>query len=60
MTLSKNGMAIIGRIPRERILTESDAPYNEKSDVRNVLIALGIMESEVHANFNRLVEGASL
>ena len=56
MTLSKNGRAIIERIPRERMLTESDAPYNEKSDIRKVLIALGIVESEVHANFKRLIE----
>ena len=56
MTLSKNGRAIIDRIPRERMLTESDAPYNEKSDIRKVLVALGITECEVHLNFKRLVE----
>jgi len=56
MTLSRNGRAIIDRIPRERILTESDAPYNEKSDIRKVLAALEITEGEIHVNFKRLVE----
>lgn len=56
MTLSKNGRAIIARIPRERMLTESDAPYNERSDIRKVLMALGITEGEVLVNFKRLVE----
>ena len=58
MTLSRNGRAIIARIPRERMLTESDAPYNEKSDIRKVLVALGITDGEVRVNFKRLVEGA--
>lgn len=55
MTLSKNGQAIIEKIPKERILTESDAPYNEKTDIRKALLRLGITEDEVYANFTRLM-----
>lgn len=55
MTLSKNGQAIIEKIPKERILTESDVPYNEKADIMKTLSRLRITEDEVHANFKRLV-----
>lgn len=37
MCVSKNGKAIIEKIPRERVLTETDAPYNERCDIENVL-----------------------
>lgn len=57
MTLSRNGRAIIERIPKDRMLTESDAPYNEKSDIRKVLIALGITENEVYTNLCQLMAG---
>lgn len=55
MTTSKNGQSVISRIPRERILTETDAPYNERCDIRRVLQVIGISEQDVYGNFKRLL-----
>ena len=57
MTLSKNGNTIIENIPRERLLTESDAPFNEKADIKNTLNRLKLAEDEVCANFKRITRG---
>lgn len=57
MCMSKNGRAIIEKIPRERVLTETDAPYNERTDIREVLKQLNMTEQEVYNNFNRLLDG---
>lgn len=57
MCMSKNGRAIIEKIPRERVLTETDAPYNERTDIREVLKQLNMTEQEVYNNFKRLLEG---
>ena len=55
MTLSKKGHSIIDVIPRNRILTESDAPYNEKSDIIKAMANLQITEAEVFRNFSELL-----
>ena len=55
MTISNNGSAIIKVIPRSRILTESDAPYNIKTNIKKTLINIGITEDEVKCNFNALI-----
>ena len=55
MCLSKNGRVIIEKIPRERILTETDAPYNKRTDIRVVLKQLNMTEQDVYKNFNRLL-----
>lgn len=55
MTISRNGRTIIEEIPRNRILTESDAPYNSKTDITNALINVGITKEEVNYNFNSLI-----
>ena len=57
MCLSKNGRAIIEKIPRERVLTETDAPYNERTDIREVLKQLNMTEQEIYNNFKRLLDG---
>lgn len=57
MCLSKNGRDIIEKVPRERVLTETDAPYNERTDIREVLKQLNMTEQEVYNNFKRLLEG---
>ena len=57
MCLSGNGKAIIERIPHDRILTETDAPYNERCDIKRVLKAMGITEQDVYGNFMRLLKG---
>ena len=40
MFLSEHGREIISRIPKERVLTESDAPYNRKSNISHAVICL--------------------
>lgn len=55
MTLSKNGRSIIDKIPRNRILTESDAPYNDKSDIKKAMANIQITDAEVYRNFRKLL-----
>lgn len=55
MCLSPNGHAIIEKIPHERILTETDAPFNKKCNIKNTLIYLKMTEQDVYDNFNRLL-----
>lgn len=57
MCLSKNGRAIIEKIPQDRLLTETDAPYNEKQDIKAVLSYLNLTEKEVYNNFRMLLKG---
>ena len=46
---------IIDMIPRNRILTESDAPYNEKSDIKKTMASIQITEAEVFRNSSELL-----
>lgn len=55
MCRSKNGQSIIGKIPREKILTETDAPYNNRTNIRMVLNQLNMSEVDIFFNFNRLL-----
>ena len=55
MTISKNGRTIIKEIPRSRILTESDAPFNNKVDIKEAQINMQITENEVKNNFMELL-----
>ena len=55
MCRSKNGQSIIGKIPREKILTETDAPYNNRTIIRMVLNQLNMSEVDIFYNFNRLL-----
>lgn len=57
MCLSKNGQSIVNSIPKDRILTETDAPYNEKTDIKAVLSYLNLTEKEVYNNFRMLLKG---
>lgn len=57
MCRSKNGRAILESIPKDRLLTETDAPYNERTDIREVLNQLNVTEQDVYNNFNRLLDG---
>lgn len=56
MCESKNGRAIIEKIPRERVLTETDAPYNERSNIRAVLDYMKMTEADVLHNFRGLLD----
>lgn len=55
MCLSKNGRAIIKKIPWERLLTETDAPYNERTNIRTVLDYMKMSETDVLQNFRGLL-----
>lgn len=57
MCRSKNGQAIIEKIPHDRILTETDAPYNERCDIKSVLSNISLSEDVVLSNFRRLING---
>lgn len=56
MCSSSNGLAIIRKIPRERLLTETDAPYNSLCDIKKVLGHLDMTEQDIYNNFNKLLE----
>ena len=55
MCLSKNGRAIIEKIPQDRLLTETDAPYNDKANIEAVLKHLNISEQVIFDNFKGLL-----
>ena len=56
MTLSEKGRRIISRMPLNRILTESDAPYNKKSDIISALNNLNIDNLVIYNNFKTLID----
>ena len=63
MCLSKNGRSIIEKIPQDRVLTETDAPFNEQCDMIRLLEELGKIwnvsfneaEAIVERNFRTLL-----
>lgn len=55
MTQSRKGKDIISNIPANRILTETDAPYNMKNSIRNTLIEVGMTEQNINNNFSVLL-----
>ena len=55
MTLSENGRRIISKIPLNRLLTESDAPYNRKSNIISALHNLHIDTTIIYNNFKTLL-----
>jgi len=56
MTLSASGRKIIENIPEDRILTESDAPFNRKNDIASALRNLDLEEKQIERNFFRLMK----
>lgn len=59
MTLSESGKKIISRIPIDRLLTESDAPFNRRSNISNALNNIGLSEWQIHSNFQSLISALS-
>lgn len=57
MTQSANGRKIISAIPRDRILTESDAPYNTRNSIESALLNINMSEDEINSNFKTLLKG---
>ena len=56
MTLSTSGKRIIERIPEDRILTESDAPFNCRNNIVSALGNIGLEEYLVERNFYKLMQ----
>ena len=55
MTKSIKGKKIIQHISRERLLTESDAPYNKVNNITNALLNIGLDASSIQENYFRLL-----
>lgn len=56
MTCSQHGMDVIQQISKDRILTETDAPFNEKCDIKTVLKLIGIGEERIKDNFDTILD----
>jgi len=55
MTKTDSGKKIIDCIPSDRILTETDAPYNNVCSIKQALLNIGLSENQVYENFRRLL-----
>ena len=55
MTLSHSGKCIIEKIPRDRILMETDAPFNNRCSIRNAMQNMGVTEALIKRNFDELI-----
>ena len=55
MTLSHSGKCIIEKIPRDRILMETDAPYNNHCSIQNAMRNMDITEALIKKNFDGLI-----
>lgn len=59
MILSNKGRQIIAALPHNRMLTETDAPYNKKSNLLNTYIflnSIGCNEKKIQGNFEHLMQ----
>lgn len=57
MLRSNNGRHIISKIPQDRLLTETDAPYNNQCNIIKILNELGVSEKTVYNNLKNLLSG---
>lgn len=55
MTLSHSGKSIIDKIPQDRILMETDAPYNSRCSIQNAMRNMGVTEALIKRNFDELI-----
>lgn len=55
MTLSRSGKSIIDKIPQDRILMETDAPYNSRCGIQNAMRNMGVTEALIKRNFDELI-----
>lgn len=55
MTLTNNGKRIISKLPPDRILTESDAPFNRHSNIERAISNVNIDASLISQNFRKLL-----
>lgn len=62
MTLTQKGQKIIAQIPKDRILTETDNPFNKKSDLSSVYAYLktkDFSEQNIYKNFKIMLSRLS-
>ncbi len=57
MMNSNNGRKILASISKDRILTETDAPFNSDTDVIPLLNFIGISQKQVHENLRCVLSG---
>ena len=55
MTLSHSGKSIIDKIPQDRVLMETDAPYNSRCSIQNAMRKMGVTEALIKRNFDELI-----
>jgi len=55
MCYSKKGRQIIDAIPRYRLLTETDAPYNDRCSIPKLLETIVVDNKVIYNNFKRLL-----
>ncbi len=55
MCYSQKGRQIIAAIPQDRLLTETDAPYNDRCSIPKLLETIGLDEKVIYNNFKCLV-----
>lgn len=63
MTSTKKGKVIIDFIPKDRLLTETDAPFNKKDNIPNVIKYISItkgcseefVNKQIENNFKQLI-----
>jgi len=55
MTTSLSGQKIISKIPQNRILTETDAPFNKHSNILNAISNINLTEDVIYSNFLNLI-----
>lgn len=55
MCYSQKGRQIIDAIPRYRLLTETDAPYNDGCSIPKLLETIGVENKVIYNNFKRLL-----
>ena len=60
MCLSNTGRQIISKIPHERLLTETDAPYNDSCNIAKLLTTIGVGQDIVYNNFKQLLSSSQL
>lgn len=58
MTRTLSGRRIIKEISKERILTETDIPYNDECNITKALININMKEDQIKNNFYSLLSGA--
>lgn len=60
MTISLAGQKIISKIPQNRILTETDEPFNKHPNISNAIANMGLNEKIIHSNFMTLIKSINV